>query len=340
MPKVSVIIPVYNVEKYLAECLDSAIRQTLHDIEIICINDGSTDHSAEILDEYVKKEPRMIVIHQKNSGPGPARNTGLDLARGEYTAFLDSDDIMKPTLCEKTVNTADLENADMTYFLYDTNHQHQKSKFERFVIKGKGNELTTEDLLANCFLWSKLWRTDFIQTGQLRFPTEIFGVEDGIFNWHSLSLNPKIAFVPERLLWYRVTPNSLTLNLQKGYFRNIAAVYDRIKENLLLVNKYNGQWKELFLKLKLHSIAARYNDVPKFEQPLMLAEIHESIGNDEREFLQNSNYLPWYVTDFYNALNGCKIAKFKCVINSILRRIKQTLYFQLANLKEKLRKTA
>jgi glycosyltransferase involved in cell wall biosynthesis len=340
MPKVSIIIPVYNVEKYLAECLDSVIGQTLRDIEIICVDDGSTDRSPEILDEYAKKDSRIIVTHQKNAGPGPARNVGLDLAKSEYIAFLDSDDVMKTTLCEKTVQVADRENADMTYFLYETNHSHQKSKFERFVLEDKSNELGIEDLLANSVLWSKLWRTDFIKNRQLRFPIEFFGVEDGIFNWHALSSNPKFAFIPEQLLWYRVTPGSLMLNLKKGYFRNIVIVYDCIKKNLLNADKYNGEWKELFLVSKLRGMASRYHDVLKAEQPAMLDEIRASIGDDEREFLKQSNNLPWYVTDFYNALDGSKIAKVKCVVNSMLRNTRQTFRLQLANFKEKLRKTA
>jgi glycosyltransferase involved in cell wall biosynthesis len=340
MPKVSIIIPVYNVEKYLAECLDSAIGQTLRDIEIICIDDGSTDRSPEILDEYAKKDSRIIVIHQKNAGPGLARNVGLDLAKGEYIAFLDSDDVMKPTLCEKTVQTADRENADMTYFLYRTNHSHQKSKFEHFVLEGKGNKLDIEDLLTNCILWSKLWQTEFIKNNQLRFPVDFFGVEDGVFNWQALSLNPKFAFIPEQLIWYRVTPDSLTLSFKKGYFRNMVAVYNRIKENLLHVNKYNGKWKELFLATKLRGLASRFHDIPKQQQRAMLEEIRNNIGEDEREFLKEPNNLPWYVTDFYNALDGSKVAQVKCKINSILRNTRQIFRLRVAKWREKLRKTA
>jgi len=93
MPKVSVIIPVYNVEKYLRECLDSVINQTLKDIEIICINDGSTDSSLDILNEYKKKDNRIIVITQENQGVGITRNTGIKLANGEFVIFIDPDDL-------------------------------------------------------------------------------------------------------------------------------------------------------------------------------------------------------------------------------------------------------
>ena len=97
-PKVSVIIPVYNTEAYLKRCLDSVINQTLKDIEVIAIDDGSLDNSGKILDKYAQKDSRIRVVHQENSGVGGAYNAGLVLAQGEYVAFLDSDDWIDPTL--------------------------------------------------------------------------------------------------------------------------------------------------------------------------------------------------------------------------------------------------
>jgi glycosyltransferase involved in cell wall biosynthesis len=94
-PTISIIIPVYNAEKYLNKCLESVINQTLKDIEIICINDGSTDNSLDILQKYAKQDNRFIIINQDSSGAGVARNAGLDKAQGEYLAFLDSDDFFE-----------------------------------------------------------------------------------------------------------------------------------------------------------------------------------------------------------------------------------------------------
>lgn len=94
-PKVSIIVPVYNVEKYLAKCLDSLVNQTLKDIEIICINDGSTDNSLEILNTYAQKDSRITIIDKKNEGVSAARNTGLNISKGEYIMFVDSDDYLE-----------------------------------------------------------------------------------------------------------------------------------------------------------------------------------------------------------------------------------------------------
>ena len=116
MVKISVIIPVYNVEKYLKECLDSVINQTLKDIEIICVNDGSTDNSLNILENYAKKDNRIIVISQKNKGLSGARNTGLKYCSGEYVSFIDSDDYVSKDLFELTYNNAISNNSDLVIF--------------------------------------------------------------------------------------------------------------------------------------------------------------------------------------------------------------------------------
>jgi glycosyltransferase involved in cell wall biosynthesis len=106
LPKISIIIPVYNVEQYLAECLDSVVDQTLREIEIICVNDGSTDSSREILEQYASRDSRLKIIDQPNSGLSAARNRGLDEARGEYIQFLDSDDFLKPQTCQRVYEVA------------------------------------------------------------------------------------------------------------------------------------------------------------------------------------------------------------------------------------------
>ena len=116
MPEVSVIIPVYNTADYLRECVDSVISQTYKDLEILLIDDGSTDASPAICDEYAKKDNRVVVIHQKNGGRSVARNTGLDNAKGTYLLFVDSDDYITGNAVEKLVNAQKEKNADMVIF--------------------------------------------------------------------------------------------------------------------------------------------------------------------------------------------------------------------------------
>ena len=145
--KVSIIVPVYNVEKYLRECLDSLVNQTLKDIEIICINDASPDNSLKILKEYKKKHPKLIKIIdlKKNVGLGYARNHGLDKAQGEYISFVDSDDYVDITMCEKLYAFAKKNGADLVQFDFvEFWGKDYKNKKNRYVGMNK-----------NCFYKSK-----------------------------------------------------------------------------------------------------------------------------------------------------------------------------------------
>ena len=118
MTKVSIIVPVYNVEEYLKECLDSLVKQTLTDLEFICINDGSTDSSLEILNEYAKKDGRFIILSQENQGQGVARNNAIQISKGEYIAFLDPDDWVELNALEILYNFAKEKNAQIVQFNY------------------------------------------------------------------------------------------------------------------------------------------------------------------------------------------------------------------------------
>ena len=126
--KVSIIVPVYNTEKYLEKCISSILKQTLYDIEIICVDDGSTDESAQILDELARKDTRIIVIHKENGGSVSARNAGVDIAKGKYIGFVDSDDWIEPEMYEQLYALAEMHNVDLVtsgYYLegnYTTIH--------------------------------------------------------------------------------------------------------------------------------------------------------------------------------------------------------------------------
>ena len=145
---ISLIIPVYNVENYLRQCLDSIINQTLKEIEIICINDGSTDSSKQILEEYALKDERIKIINQKNKGAGAARNSGIDAATGEYIGFVDSDDWVNLDAFEKLYNKITRENVDIVFSRYnyvfeDGRIQHSPNHF------GEVNEIKINSIDEN-----------------------------------------------------------------------------------------------------------------------------------------------------------------------------------------------
>lgn len=176
--KVSVIIPVYNVEKYLRECLDSVVNQTLKDLEIICVDDGSTDGSPAILAEYAAKDPRLTVITQANAGAGAARNRGLDVATGEYLFFFDPDDYAATTMLEKLVARADATNADVVLAGRRT-LDAATGKISEFLwplprLSALGETFPPEaakTLVADVGTapWNKLFRRSFIADEKIRF---------------------------------------------------------------------------------------------------------------------------------------------------------------------------
>ena len=135
MIRISVIVTVYNTSKYLRRCMDSIIHQSLKDIEIICIDDGSTDESLEILKEYSRKDNRVIVISQENSGAGAARNTGMQYAKGKYLSFLDSDDFFEENLLELAYKYAEKDSADFVVYKSD---QYYTEKNLFFFVGKKG----------------------------------------------------------------------------------------------------------------------------------------------------------------------------------------------------------
>ena len=122
--KISVIIPVYNVEAYLKECLDSFLNQELKEIEVICVNDGSTDNSLNVLKEYQQKDSRVIVINQENKGQGEARNVGIDASRGEYLFFADPDDYIEENSLSKLYSYARENNSNIVWFNYKIVHEY------------------------------------------------------------------------------------------------------------------------------------------------------------------------------------------------------------------------
>lgn len=132
--KVSVIVPVYNVEKYLKEAMDCIINQTLKEIEIICVDDGSTDSSLDILNKYADKDNRIIILEQENQGAGVARNTGLDIARGEYLSFLDPDDFFELTLLEEFYEKAISCDADIVVCGLNTYDETKKFLMNVFLV--------------------------------------------------------------------------------------------------------------------------------------------------------------------------------------------------------------
>ena len=189
-PKVSVIVPVYNVEEYLPQCLDGLINQTLQDIEIICVNDGSTDNSLEILQSYAKRDDRILVINQENKGPGIARNVALDIAHGDYIMFCDPDDWYELNACEVAWKQITNNNNDMVIFNYNRFIEKQGKLYTKmdtispYIQLADTPSIKFSDLDINflqvAHVWFYIYNRKFLNDNKVRFG-ELYFCEDVLF---------------------------------------------------------------------------------------------------------------------------------------------------------------
>ena len=219
-PLVSVIIPVYNTEDYLRQCLDSAVHQTLRDIEIICINDGSTDHSLAILEEYQAIDPRVAVISQENRGLSAARNCGMKKAKGKYIYFLDSDDYADPETLKRSTELAEKNDLDAVVFGFEQFaddekmlqiHPFRVHLFDGFVKVYSGTEYMKSAKDCEAYsspVWTAVWRRAFLEKNGLRFVEGILH-EDMLFSFQAYMAADRVMAIPERLYHYRARPDSI-----------------------------------------------------------------------------------------------------------------------------------
>lgn len=215
MPKISVIIPVYNVERYLAQCLDSVLGQTFQDFEVICVNDGSTDKSGEILEQYAAKCSLIKIINQENQGASVARNTGLGIALGDWISFIDSDDIVHPQMLEIAYKQAVWNNADFVQYKYEEfktdgvrcgviNEKKIKSK----VFDNSSLVTCRKQKFHNTFgPCTKLFSRKIV--GEKRFIPHI-RFEDYPFVYEVLSEKPRGVYLDAALYFYRIREVSLS----------------------------------------------------------------------------------------------------------------------------------
>lgn len=232
MAKVSIIVPVYNVEKYLRKCLDSLINQTLKDIEIICINDGSTDKSLEILEEYKNRDSRIILLNQENSGQSVARNRGIEIAKGEYLGFVDPDDWIDLDYYEKLYNAASTNNTDIAVggIIRVTGIKKKKFlNFEKETLTDNANlKFELCDVPEKSYVCNKIYKTQKLKELNLKFEEgRIF--EDCIFTPQALFFLEKMVTVPNTYYYYLRRGNSTVK--QRSEKANADNVYAHKKAN-------------------------------------------------------------------------------------------------------------
>ncbi len=236
MIKVSVIVPVFNTEKYLEKCLNSLINQTLQDIEIICVNDGSTDKSADIIKKFANKDSRFKLINQENKKQGAARNTGMKIAKGEYIGFVDSDDWVDLEYYEKLYNAAKKYNADIA-LATNIRTGHGKDK-KRLNITEEKFVTTLQDKIDVCQQWknecptNKIYRHSMLKNNNITWPEGVY-CEDKLFTIKAIYYASSIVAVPGVNYYYYRNPNSTVNSKAKKHYKQLSLDKNIAKKSVL-----------------------------------------------------------------------------------------------------------
>ena len=332
MLKLSVIMPVYNVKKYLPKCLDSLTGQTLKEIEIICINDGSSDSSSEILNRYAARDNRITVINQENQGQGNARNCGINLAKGEYIAFVDSDDWLENNAFEILYEKAKKFDADTVEFnyneIFECSGQIKKHNYSIKLPENKvyNYKITKKYLFGTISVsWNKIYKRDFINEYNIRFGSGR-RAQDGVFAIKAKVYAQKIIFENKPLYNYNIRQGSSVNSSSSKQLELFQSLAD-IKKFLIEENLYKT-YKSDALKDFIKTISSTYNSLPESIRPEYLNLSAEFLGSDYPKLIKsinNGNNSFWenlfsVKNDYYL---GCKRQKIITILGWKIRLVKK-----------------
>ncbi|MCM3650430.1 glycosyltransferase [Metabacillus litoralis] len=283
-PKISIIVPIYNVENYLSRCLDSLLTQDYEDFEVIAINDGSTDNSLTILQEYAEKDHRICIIDKENNGVSSARNDGLSQAKGEYIGFVDPDDWVEPQVYKDMLKIAEEDQIDIvmcSYIREFGTHSKEKTfafpersnyfndevhkKILRRLVGPLNEEVANPELLdAWGTVWSKLYRAEVIKNNNLQFIdlSEIGSNEDTLFNIHACYYAKSFVFLNKPYYHYwRANNTSITSKHNPNLVSQFGKLYTRM-ENFLNEKNFGENYKiALSNRISLSTIGLGLNTI-------------------------------------------------------------------------------
>lgn len=280
--KLSIIIPIYNSELYLSECLDSILNQSYSNYEVIMVNDGSTDNSKSICESYVNKDKRFILINKENSGVSSSRNVGIDKSTGDYLLFMDSDDYYTENTFENIINH--LDDNDMLIFGYT---RFTKINNRKFILND--NDKLSKETLSNMvinnqnisgMLCNKVFKSSIVKNNKLYLDKEIHFCEDFIFTTDYLKYIDKVSYLSKSLYNYRSRKSSASVNLFQ-------------KKNITILNAYEKLIKMYYddeeLKSSLmFSYLCAYRKLGK--KILKNFTVNKKILSNEREVIASRNF--------------------------------------------------
>lgn len=334
MELISIIIPVYKVEKYLAKCLDSVINQTYKNLEIILIDDGSPDNSGKICDEYAKKDNRIKVIHKENGGVSSARNAGISIAKGKYIGFVDSDDWLELNMYEKLMEYAKKDNSDITRIRYYKVYENEKIYPNYEVeIKGKIDLKSQRENVLNNLLSGKLHaylcllliRKELLEKNLL-FDTRIAMREDMVLLTELICFADTISIYDVPLYNYYQNINGATIFVgnKKRNIENMVIVAKRLEEVLKKYSVYSEKLKDTILEgffwrilTDITYIAYNCKNKDMALELLSNEEIRNFLLCVDVEKLSINNKIFWLLIN----KNCFKLAYYFCILRGAIKKI-------------------
>ena len=305
--KVSVIIPVYNCIKYLDKAVNSVISQTEFDgLEVILVDDGSTDGSERLCDTYAEKYESISVIHQENSGVSVARNNGMIAAKGEYIAFLDSDDEYKPGFISEMLNGADADLVCCNYYIHSDNEVNIGKYFPKQKYGKKDFDFDFYKKIINFEFyscWNKLYKKKIIENNNISFPVGVKYAEDMIFVFEYLKHCESFEFIDRTLYHYNINPDNATCVVKNGFGVQ------------LFINKYQMQYFSNFaFKEKIvHEITERfvYRTVNSINSEITYGSIRSAYKYVKRVL----------ASKFYEQYLNLNYSEFKCLYDKVFFKL-------------------
>jgi glycosyltransferase involved in cell wall biosynthesis len=337
--KVSVILPVYNVENYLEDCLDTIINQTLKDIEIICVNDGSTDKSSDILKKFAAKDDRITIINQENQGAGVARNKGLRIAKGEYLSFLDADDFFELDMLEKAYNYSLKNSLDVC--VYGVKTFNDKTSETRRIDYDIQKRYLPEKTIFNYkdfpkyvfntfknWTWNKLFRRSFILENDIEFQ-ELFRTNDLLFTCKSLIKADKISVLDVPLVYYRVEHDFHCQNTNHEHPFDFYHAMSALKSFLIDEKIFHGDLEQSFVNFatsgclyNLKSLNTResYEKLYNFLHNEGINQL--SINNRQDDYFYNKGFLEIKKIERYPLFESSDRPKVFIIIHTLYIKCK------------------
>lgn len=313
-PKISIIIPVFNGEKYIEKCLESILNQKFKEYEVIVINDGSKDRTLDIINKYEMKDKRINIYSQENLGPSASRNSGIKKARGQYLAFIDADDFITDQYLESMIFKCEKENLDLVTCGYidvskygkvelndffDQYNANSKEEFIKCILSGVGGTL-----------WGKLFKREIIVDNNLLLDEELFMCEDLIFVLKYIFLCNSFNSIKDNLYVYnRLNARSISSNINFTYYENLLLVIKKI-ENILIEEKINEKFIADIISERIIDLSIKF----------IYLQSNSKISKRERveniKIILSNNYLIRYIdkkngTNFRNAVYISLINKKK-----------------------------